>query len=203
MYKLYDTVVQNFCQSPSFYQGLPCFLPTSPATALFGWCRHELNIQSMDGVGTHPTHPQTCRALVARSSANFTPTANPLLANLFHSLPSCKTSRSYLDALLQAVHRKQKKKLVKICRFCPISAQTSFVPPRHSLVCLIHPWLSKEFSAPRAKLPQLKSQSLAIAAEIVAEIRVGQPERDEEGCVGPSCQNVKQVRKQCYVKHSL
>ena len=84
--------------------------------------------------------------------------------------------------------------------FCPISAQTSFVPLRHSLVCLIHPWLSKEFSAPRAKLPQLKSQSLAIAAEIVAEIRVGQPERDEE-CW--SFQNVKQVRKQCYVKHSL
>ena len=96
----YMMVVQNIWQSPSFYQGLPCFLPTSPATALFGWCRHELNIQSMDGVGTHPTHPQTCRALVARSSANFTPTANPLLANLFHSLPSCKTSRSYLDALL-------------------------------------------------------------------------------------------------------
>ena len=93
----YMMVVQNIWQSPSFYQGLPCFLPTSPATALFGWCRHELNIQSMDGVGR--PHPQTCRALVARSSANFTPTTNPLLANLFHSLPSCKTSRSYLDAL--------------------------------------------------------------------------------------------------------
>ena len=122
-------VVQNIGQSPSCYQGLPCFLPTSPATALFGWCsRHELNIQSMV-----PTLPHTQLALVARSSANFTPTANPLPANLFLTLPSCKTSRSYLDALflwqqssmkaMQCAQKAEKKK-VKTVDVCLHAAKT-------------------------------------------------------------------------------
>ena len=92
----------------------------------------------------------------------------------------CKTSRSYLDALLLWQHRlrlKEKKK-GKSFWLCLISTKTSFVAQRHTVMArLIHPWLSKEFSAPRANLPQLKSQSLAIAAEIVARIKKGR-----EGC---------------------
>ena len=141
----YMMVVQNIWQSPSFYQGLPCFLPTSPATALFGWCRHELNIQSMDGVGTHPTHPQTCRALVARSSANFTP--QQILSLQIFSTP-CQAAKQVGHILTPCFSgskacgcaQKAEKEVGKnTVDFCPISAKTSFVPLRHSLVCLIHP----------------------------------------------------------------
>ena len=126
-------VVQNIGQSPSCYQGLPCFLPTSPATALFGWCsRHELNIQSMV-----PTLPQTQLALVARSSANSTPTANPLPANLFSLLAKLqnKSVISWRPVSLAAklnkgyaVCTEGRKKKVKTVDVCLLAAKNSFVP---------------------------------------------------------------------------
>ena len=162
----------------SITEGLPCFL-SSPATALFGSM-----LPASDTPRFSPSFPQSLN-LPSNSPSHASCSQPPTLLSI--SFSAAKHVAHITTPWFLASTYLGWEKMYNMC--CHISTQTPLLSFNAILRCLSSPDCQKNFRPRGRSCQQLKSQSLAIAAEIVGRIKPGTLDWEECWCF----QNVKQV----------
>ena len=162
----------------SITEGLPCFL-SSPATALFGSM-----LPASDTPRFSPSFPQSLN-LPSNSPSHASCSQPPTLLSI--SFSAAKHVAHITTPWFLGSTYLGWEKMYNMC--CHISTQTPLLSFNAILRCLSSPDCQKNFRPRGRSCQQLKSQSLAIAAEIVGRIKPGTLDWEECWCF----QNVKQV----------
>ena len=146
----------------SITEGLPCFL-SSPATALFGSMLPASDTQRFS-----PSFPQSLN-LPSNSPAHASCSQPPTLLSI--SFSAAKHVAHITTPRFSGSTYLGWEKMYNMC--CHISTQTPLLSFNAILRCLSSPDCQKNFRPRGRSCQQLKSQSLAIAAEIVGRIKPG------------------------------